>query len=118
MQREAQLLAALNLWAAFLYAPLLEDKPQKIMGDKESLYGAKVAGEVHQELRRLGGVRPPREFVLMDRAAVGLGSVFMHLDAEINWHQMFHDLISGFDVDALEQRQTDVLQSLDLPLPE
>src|SRR3546814_4063606 len=68
------LLAALNLWAAFLYAPLLEDKPQKIMGDNGSLYGAKVAGEVHKELRRLGGVTPPREFVLMDRAAVGLGS--------------------------------------------
>ncbi len=112
------LLAALNLWAAFLYAPLLEDKPQKIMGDKSSLYGAKVAGEVHQELRRLGGVRPPREFVLMDRAAVGLGSVFMHLDAEINWHQMFHDLISGFDVKALEKRQTRVLKARDLPLPE
>src|SRR3546814_7746006 len=39
------LLAALNLWAAFLYAPLLEDKPQKIMGDHGSLYGAKVAGD-------------------------------------------------------------------------
>src|SRR3546814_4611742 len=87
------LLAALNLWAAFLYAPLLEDKPQKIMGDNGSLYGAKVAGEVRKELRRLGGVTPPREFVLMDRAAVGLGSVFMHLDAEINWHRMFHDQI-------------------------
>src|SRR3546814_18667163 len=76
------LLAALNLWATFLYAPLLEDRPQKIMGDNGSLYGAKVAGEVHKELRRLGGVTPPREFVLMDRAAVGLGSVFMHLDAD------------------------------------
>jgi predicted unusual protein kinase regulating ubiquinone biosynthesis (AarF/ABC1/UbiB family) len=111
------LLAALNLWAAFLYAPLLEDRPQKIMGDNGSLYGAKVAGEVHKELRRLGGVRPPREFVLMDRAAIGLGSVFMHLDAEINWHQMFHDLIRNFDVDALEHRQTEVLEALDLPLP-
>ena len=111
------LLAALNLWAAFLYAPLLEDRPQKIMGDNGSLYGAKVAGEVHKELRRLGGVRPPREFVLMDRAAIGLGSVFMHLDAEINWHQMFHDLIRNFDVDALERRQTEALEALDLPLP-
>lgn len=112
-----ELLAALNLWAAFLYAPLLEDKPQKIMGDKNSLYGAEVAGEVHKELRRLGGVTPPREFVLMDRAAVGLGSVFMHLDAEINWHQMFHDMIADFDVDALEERQTKVLKAQDLPLP-
>ncbi len=112
------LLAALNLWAAFLYAPLLEDKPQKIMGEKGSLYGAKVAGEVHRELRRLGGVKPPREFVLMDRAAVGLGSVFMHLDAEINWHQMFHDLIRDFDVKALEKRQKKVLKARNLPLPE
>ena len=112
------LLAALNLWAAFLYAPLLEDKPQKIMGEKGSLYGAEVAGEVHKELRRLGGVKPPREFVLMDRAAVGLGSVFMHLDAEINWHQMFHDLIRDFDVKVLEKRQKQVLKARDLPLPE
>jgi predicted unusual protein kinase regulating ubiquinone biosynthesis (AarF/ABC1/UbiB family) len=111
------LLAALNLWAAFLYAPLLEDRPQKIMGENGSLYGAKVAGEVHKELRRLGGVTPPREFVLMDRAAVGLGSVFMHLDAEINWHQMFHDLIRNFDVDALEKRQAEALSKLGLPLP-
>ncbi|WP_193370270.1 ABC1 kinase family protein [Pelagibius marinus] len=111
------LLAALNLWAAFLYAPLLEDKPQKIMGEQGSLYGAKVAGEVHRELRRLGGVKPPREFVLMDRAAVGLGSVFMHLDAEINWHQMFHDLIRDFDVKQLEKRQKKVLKARDLPLP-
>jgi predicted unusual protein kinase regulating ubiquinone biosynthesis (AarF/ABC1/UbiB family) len=110
------LLAALNLWAAFLYAPLLEDKPQKIMGDQGSLYGARVAGEVHKELRRLGGVKQPREFVLMDRAAIGLGSVFMHLDAEINWHQMFHDLIAGFDADKLARRQAKALKAHDLPL--
>jgi hypothetical protein len=53
----------------------------------------------------------------MDRAAVGLGSVFMHLDAEINWHQMFHDLIRNFDVSALERRQRDALERLGLPLP-
>ena len=28
---------------------------------------------------------PPREFVLMDRGAVGLGSVFLRLHAELNW---------------------------------
>ena len=32
----------------------------------------------------------------MDRAAVGLGSVFMHLKAEVNWHRLFHDLINDF----------------------
>jgi predicted unusual protein kinase regulating ubiquinone biosynthesis (AarF/ABC1/UbiB family) len=112
------MLKALNLWAAFLYAPLLEDRPQRILGDAGGLYGAKVAGEVHAELRRLGGVRPPREFVLMDRAAIGLGSVFMHLKAEINWHRLFHDLIDHFDVEALAARQGALLAALDLEPPE
>ena len=53
----------------------------------------------------------------MDRAAIGLGSVFMHLDAEINWHQMFHELIRDFDVKALAKRQKKVLKARDLPLP-
>jgi hypothetical protein len=41
----------------------------------------------------------------MDRAAIGLGSVFIHLRASINWHQLFESLIDGFHVDALTQRQ-------------
>ena len=111
------LLAALNLWAALLYEPLLEDKPLKILGDGGSMRGARVAGQVHEELRRLGGVKPPREFVLMDRAAIGLGSVFMHLKAEINWHRLFHDLIDDFDLDKLRKRQKKALSDLDLPVP-
>ncbi len=59
--------------------------------------GRKVAAKVHQELRKVGGVEPPREFVLMDRAAVGLGSVFMRLKAEVNWHRIFEDMIENFD---------------------
>ena len=57
-----------------------------------------MAEGVHADLRRLGPVTPPREFVFMDRAAIGLGSVFLHLGAEINWHRLFHELIEGFDV--------------------
>ena len=45
----------------------------------------------------------------MDRAAIGLGSVFMHLKAEINWHQMFHGLIDDFDEAALVARQQSAL---------
>ena len=59
-----------------------------------------MAQNVFGELRKMGGVRPPREFVFMDRAAIGLGSVFIHLRASINWHQLFEGLIDGFDVDA------------------
>ena len=73
-----------------------------------------MAAKVHREPRRAGGVRPPREFVLMDRAAVGLGSVFMRLRAEINWHRLFHGLIDGFEVDALAARQRSALETAGL----
>jgi len=109
-----EMIDTLNIWAEFVYAPLMEDKVQKIQESDSGHYGAQVAGRVHRELRRLGGVEPPREFVLMDRAAVGLGSVFMHLRAEINWHNMFHDLIGAFDVKALERRQKRALKAVGL----
>ena len=109
-----ELLDALNIWARFLYAPLLEDKAQPIMESDSGLYGARVANQVHVNLRRLGGVRPPREFVLMDRAAIGLGSVFMHLKAEVNWHRTFHELIDEFDAKALARRQSKALTAVGL----
>ena len=53
----------------------------------------------------------------MDRAAVGLGSVFMHLNAEMNWHQMFTELITEFDVDAMEARQAELFSRHGQPMP-
>ncbi len=95
----------LNRWARYVYAPLLEDRKRRIQEAEHGRMGRDIAEEVHRELRRLGGVKPPREFVFMDRAAVGLGSVFLHLKAEINWHRLFHELIDDFDVDELARRQ-------------
>jgi predicted unusual protein kinase regulating ubiquinone biosynthesis (AarF/ABC1/UbiB family) len=107
-------LDVLNIWAEFIYAPLLEDKVRRIQDAETGHYGAEVANKVHQELKRIGGVTPPREFVLMDRAAIGLGSVFMRLKAELNWAEMFRDLTAGFDVEALTKRQSDALAVADL----
>ncbi len=112
-----EVIDALNLWAAFIYAPLMEDRPRLIEETNSGVYGREVAENVHSRLRELGGVTPPREFVFMDRAAIGLGSVFMHLGAKINWHQLFMELIDGFDVEKLEERQTKALKTQDLPLP-
>jgi predicted unusual protein kinase regulating ubiquinone biosynthesis (AarF/ABC1/UbiB family) len=109
-----EMIAVLNRWANFLYAPLLDDRKRRIQ-EKEGAYGRDVAEEVHREIRRLGGVQPPREFVFMDRAAIGLGSVFMHLKAEINWHRLFHELIEDFDVAALAKRQTQALAKAGVP---
>lgn len=94
----------LNLWARFVYAPLLEDRVRPIQ-EHNGKIGGEVIGNIRRELSRIGGVTPPPEFVLMDRAAIGLGSVFTHLKAEINWHRMFHDLIDGFDEAVLERNQ-------------
>jgi predicted unusual protein kinase regulating ubiquinone biosynthesis (AarF/ABC1/UbiB family) len=114
----AETIDTLNLWARFVYAPLLEDRERRIQEfESGGVYGREVAEKVHKRLRELGGVTPPREFVFMDRAAIGLGGVFMHLKAEINWHRLFHDLIDGFDADALHRRQTRALKKLAIPLP-
>jgi len=42
----------------------------------------------------------------MDRAAVGLGSVFMHLKAEVNWYKVFHELIENFDQKKVNRKTT------------
>jgi predicted unusual protein kinase regulating ubiquinone biosynthesis (AarF/ABC1/UbiB family) len=113
-----EVIDTLNLWAAFLYAPLMEDRPRLIEDTNSGAFGREVAENVHGKLRELGGVTPPREFVLMDRAAIGLGSVFMHLRAEVNWHQMFMELIQDFDLEKLKKRQAKALTANDLPLPD
>jgi predicted unusual protein kinase regulating ubiquinone biosynthesis (AarF/ABC1/UbiB family) len=105
----------LNRWARFVYAPLMEDRVKKITDT--GLYGREVAEGVHRDLRQLGGVRPPREFVFMDRAAIGLGSVFFHLKAELNWHRLFHQLIDDFEEAAVAARQAASLAAAGVPVP-
>ena len=114
---DREVIDILNLWARFVYAPLMEDRIQPIQETGGSHYGAEVAAKVHRELRRVGGVTPPREFVLMDRAAIGLGSVFMHLKARINWCRLFHDLIEGYDETKLARRQARALKRAAIPAP-
>lgn len=107
----------LNIWARFVYAPLMEDRARRIQESPSGVYGRDTAEKVHDELRRIGGVEIPREFVFMDRAAIGLGSVFLHLKAEVNWHQMFQDLIRDFDVAILAGRQREALAAQGLEPP-
>jgi predicted unusual protein kinase regulating ubiquinone biosynthesis (AarF/ABC1/UbiB family) len=110
-----EIIDVLNRWALFVYGPLLEDRERLIQEKASGVYGAAVAESVHRDIRRLGGVRPPREFVFMDRAAIGLGSVFLHLKAEINWYRLFHELIEDFDEAALAARQQAALAAAEVP---
>ncbi|HYG86069.1 MAG TPA: AarF/UbiB family protein [Azospirillum sp.] len=112
-----ELVDVLNIWARFVYAPIMEDRTRRIEETNSGLYGRETAEKVHAELRRVGGVEVPREFVFMDRAAIGLGSVFLHLNAEVNWYRLFQDLIRDFDAAELERRQADALTRHRVPLP-
>jgi predicted unusual protein kinase regulating ubiquinone biosynthesis (AarF/ABC1/UbiB family) len=105
----------LNLWARFLYEPLVEDRVRRIQETDDPMFGREVAERVHAGLQRTGGVKPPREFVLMDRSAIGLGGVFVRLKAELNWSRLFHRLIADFDETTLAARQTDALERARVP---
>lgn len=89
------LIRTLKLWAEYLYGPLLEDRVRAIDENHSSQKGQEIATVIYQKLQELGGVKPPREFVFMDRAAVGLGSAFMRLKAEANWHQLFMKMLEN-----------------------
>jgi hypothetical protein len=109
-----EVIEILNQWARFLYAPLMDDRTRRIQEAATGQYGREVAEKVHADLKRVGGVAVPREFVFMDRAAIGLGSVFLHLKAELNWHRLFHELIDDFDETALGERQSKALEAAEL----
>jgi predicted unusual protein kinase regulating ubiquinone biosynthesis (AarF/ABC1/UbiB family) len=108
---------ALNVWAHFVFEPLLEDKSQTIGALTGEIHGRATAERVIAELHQAGGVDIPREFVIMDRAAIGLSAVFLRLQAKVNWHRLFEELIAGFDVKALARRQTEALTRHQIPLP-
>jgi predicted unusual protein kinase regulating ubiquinone biosynthesis (AarF/ABC1/UbiB family) len=110
-------LDVLNEWARFLYEPLMQDRVRPIQETNDVTYGRSVAERVHEGLKRTGGVRPPREFVLMDRSAIGLGSVFLRLRAELNWQELFRETVADFDESALQARQTAALAEAGVPKP-
>jgi predicted unusual protein kinase regulating ubiquinone biosynthesis (AarF/ABC1/UbiB family) len=113
-----ELIDILNIWARFIYAPLLDDRVRTVAdGVKPGEYGRRQAFEVHKALKEKGPVTVPREFVFMDRAAVGLGAVFLHLKAELNYHQLFEAEIDRFSLEALAKRQQEALAASGLPAP-
>ncbi len=109
------LIDTLNIWARFIYGPLLDDRVRTIAdGVAPSEYGRREAFRVHQALKQKGPVKVPREFVFMDRAAVGLGGVFLHLRAELNYYRLFNEAIERFSIDRVSKRQAEALTKVGL----
>ncbi|HEY1978930.1 MAG TPA: AarF/UbiB family protein [Xanthobacteraceae bacterium] len=106
-----ELIETLNIWARFIYGPLLDDRVRTIAdGVAPSEYGRREAFRVHQALKQKGPVTVPREFVFMDRAAIGLGAVFLHLHAELNFYRLFNEAIEHFTMDRVGKRQAEALE--------
>ena len=110
------LIEVLNIWARFIYGPLLDDRVRTIAdGVEPGRYGRREAFVVHKALKEKGPVKVPREFVFMDRAAIGLGGVFLHLDARLKFHQLFETAIGPqFTMDAITRRQRDAMDEVGL----
>jgi predicted unusual protein kinase regulating ubiquinone biosynthesis (AarF/ABC1/UbiB family) len=110
-----ELIDTLNIWARFIYGPLLDDRVRTIAdGVAPAEYGRREAFRVHQALKRKGPVTVPREFVFMDRAAIGLGAVFLHLRAELNFYRLFNGAIEHFSLQAVAGRQQAALNAAGL----
>jgi predicted unusual protein kinase regulating ubiquinone biosynthesis (AarF/ABC1/UbiB family) len=113
-----ELIDTLNIWARFIYGPLLDDRVRTVAdGVAPGEYGRRQAFEVHKALKEKGPVVVPREFVFMDRAAVGLGAVFLHLKAELNYHRLFEAEIERFSLETLALNQATALNHAGLALP-
>jgi predicted unusual protein kinase regulating ubiquinone biosynthesis (AarF/ABC1/UbiB family) len=109
----------LNIWANFIYGPMLQDRVRTIADDRSpGNYGRQEAFKVHQGLREMGPVKVPREFVFMDRAAIGLGGVFLHLDAKLNFHRLFDDTLAGVNVAEVARSQQEAFTAAGVPLPD
>ena len=105
-----EIIDILNIWARFIYGPLLDDRMRSVAGGvKPGEYGRKEAFRVHRALKEKGPLTVPREFVFMDRAAIGLGAVFLHLAAELNFYRLFNEAIEQFSLEGVSARQADAL---------
>jgi len=115
----AELIEALTIWARFIYGPLLDDRERAIAEETTpGEYGRREAFTVHRILKDKGPVKVPREFVFMDRAAIGLGGVFLHLGARQNWCRLFNDTIEGFELSEVAARQQRAFTSAGVPPPD
>lgn len=105
-----ELVEVLTIWAKFIYGPLLDDRVRSVAdGVKPGEYGRKEAFAVRKLLKEKGPVTIPREFVFMDRAAIGLGAAYLRLGAELNYHRLFEESLDGFSEAALGEAQAEAL---------
>ena len=83
--RHPQHLGALHLWPAARRPGAHHRRRRRARPNTAAARPSRCT----RRCRKKGPVTVPREFVFMDRAAIGLGGVFLHLRAELNFHRLF-----------------------------
>lgn len=110
-----ELVEVLNIWANFIYGPILDDRVRTVAdGIAPGAYGRKEAFAVRRLLKEKDPVTIPREFVFMDRAAIGLGAAYLRLGAELNYHRLFEDSLEGFSETDVASAQASALAHVGL----
>ena len=47
--------------------------------------------------------------MFIDRAAIGMGSLFMKLNVRLNWYELFNNLIKDFELNHIKKKQEEIL---------
>ncbi|MBI1212897.1 MAG: AarF/ABC1/UbiB kinase family protein [Alphaproteobacteria bacterium] len=112
------LVEKLREWAKIVFEPVLDDR-ERFLIESDSPFDASPERiwALKRQLQFGSTVRPPRSFVFISRALVGLGAALVHLKARLNWHRMFEALIADFSIEAVAQRQSAALALARVPDP-
>lgn len=110
------LVEKMNSWARVVFGPMLEDRARLIV-EGAADNGVQQIWTLKQRLREGGVVRPPRAFVFIARALVGIGSALVQLGARQNWHAHLEAFIADFDPQTLSARQAAALDAARLTVP-
>lgn len=102
---------ALNRWMSFFLKPFITDGVYDLENSSSFKHAQNLMTEVHSALKKAGGVTLPREFVLLDRSAIGLGSAFLRLKAKLDWSKLFDEAVGkDFSEEKVRERQEKILE--------
>ncbi|QCE35570.1 AarF/ABC1/UbiB kinase family protein [Acetobacteraceae bacterium] len=104
-----EVVEALNAWSSFFFRPFLIEGDHSLEETNSAEAAHEVLENVYATLKKGGGVTLPREFVLLDRSALGLGGAFLRLGASLDWKKLFEEEIQDFSLEKLEISQNEAL---------
>lgn len=94
---------ALDDWVMALLHPFVHEKIILDLSHTKEI--RQKLTYLHEICSRYGGLAIPEPFLIFDRVALILGSIFVQLHADIDWFSAFGKLCSEFSLDGYQQWQ-------------